>query len=406
MSKTKKKPEIRSALTLAVFVLIVGGAFFLNLFMPKPEVLASERRMPAPFPKFSADAVISGGFMNAFGKYATDNFIFRDELRTIRAASVLGAFMQTDKSGLYYDAGVGAGKFEKLDEGAVRKTAGKIKKLCELLPGVDIYFAAVPDKSRYAARYFPGFDIARAVEILEEELPGVKFIDLAGAMTGEDFYRTDIHWDQSRLLRAGGILDAVGAAMGLGGRLNKNFTVNTAGTFYGVYAGQLALPLDKDVMTYLTSEVTDGALVSYFNPLTDSWEPGVMYDLPAVGGRDPYDLFLRGVQPLIIIENPAADTARQLYLFRDSFGSSLAPALVSAYRKITIIDMRYIDSRMLDYYIEDDEAAAAARFAGELLFGAGVTDPLQRGFANADADALFLYSAQILNNPDVIMVKQ
>jgi len=405
MAKKNNGPAPRSVLTLAVFVLIVGGAFFLNLVMPKPEVLQSERRVPAPFPKFSADAVISGNFMGAFGKYAADNFIFRDELRTIRAASVLRVFMQTDKSGLYYDTNVGAGKFDKLDESAVRKTAGKIKKLCALFPGLDIYFAAVPDKSYYASKYLPGFDIGRAREILYEELPGVSFIDLAGAMTGKDFYRTDIHWDQARLLRAGGILDVVGDAMGLSERLDKRFTVNSAGTFHGVYAGQLALPLDRDPMTYLTSAITEGAAVSYFNPETDSWEPGVMYDLPAVNGRDPYDLFLRGVQPLITIDNPAAGTERQLYLFRDSFGSSLAPALVSAYRKITIIDMRYIDSRMLDYYIADDEAEAAARFTGELLTGAGVIDPRTRAFAQSGADVLFLYSAQILNNPDVIMVK-
>jgi len=130
-----------------------------------------------------------------------------------------------------------------------------------------------------------------------------------------------------------------------------------------------------------------------------------MYDLSAIDGRDPYDLFLRGVQPLITIENPAAVTDRQLYLFRDSFGSSLAPLLASAYKKITVIDMRYIDSRVLDYYITDDEAEAAALFVGDFLAGAGVFNPRLRGFAQEDADVLFLYSAQIMNNPDVLMVK-
>jgi len=248
----KTRPAAKSVLTLAVFALVLGGAFVFNIIAPNPETLQSERRKPAAFPKFSADAVISGSFMNAFGKYAADNFIFRDELRTIRAVSVFNVFMQTDKSGLYYDKNVGAGKFDKLNESAVRKTAEKIKKLCEFFPGPDIYFAAVPDKSYYAERYLPGFDLDRALEILNEGLPGVNFIDLAAVMTGKDYYRTDIHWDQARFLRAGGILDALGAAMGFSDRLDKNLAPNSAGDFHGVYAGQLALPLERDPMTYFT----------------------------------------------------------------------------------------------------------------------------------------------------------
>jgi hypothetical protein len=156
-----------------------------------------------------------------------------------------------------------------------------------------------------------------------------------------------------------------------------DFSGNTAGDFFGVYKGQISLPLSPDCMLYLTSDITDGAKISYFNPAANGWESGVMYDPAAVNGRDPYDLFLCGAQPLITLENPEAKAGRQLYLFRDSFGSSLAPLLIFAYSKITIIDMRYTDSRVLLQYID---------------------------FADKNADVLFLYSSQILNNPDVLLV--
>ena len=39
-------------------------------------------------------------------------------------------------------------------------------------------------------------------------------------------------------------------------------------------------------------------------------------------------------------------------MFRDSFGSSLAPLLISGYKKITLIDTRYVNPRILNNYID------------------------------------------------------
>ena len=57
-----------------------------------------------------------------------------------------------------------------------------------------------------------------------------------------------------------------------------------------------------------------------------------------------------------------------MLLFRDSFGSSIAPLFVDNYSKITLIDIRYISSKILSEYIN---------------------------FNNQDV--LFLYSSLVLN---------
>jgi hypothetical protein len=374
MENKTEKSELKSILTSAVFALLIFGALLFNLFMPKAEILSGERRKPAQFPRFSVDSLLSSEFMEGFGKYASDNFICRDQLRTIRALCVFYVFGQTDKSGLYSDKASGAGKFEQLNEQSMRKAAEKIKKLCALFQKLDIYYSIVPDKSIYASKYYPGYEPKRANSILAGPLCDLTFIELAEGLSGGDFYTTDLHWDQSKIVGAARQLALI---MGFSDRLETEFKENTAGAFFGVYTGQLALPMPPDEMIYLTSDITDNAYVSYFNPVADQWEPGPMYDVEAAGGRDPYDIFLKGVQPLITIENPSAKTDRQLYLFRDSFGSSLAPVLISAYAKITIIDMRYIDSRVLDRYAE---------------------------FVQDNADVLFLYSSQILNNSNTLLV--
>ena len=88
-------------------------------------------------------------------------------------------------------------------------------------------------------------------------------------------------------------------------------------------------------------------------------------------GKDPYEIFLSGPISLITIENPNAKNGRELILFRDSFGSSIAPLFVEGYSKITLVDIRYLRADYLDKFIEFD-----------------------------DQDVLFLFSSLVLNNSE------
>ena len=94
-----------------------------------------------------------------------------------------------------------------------------------------------------------------------------------------------------------------------------------------------------------------------------------IYDSEKLFGKDLYEVFLSGSVSLLTIENANAATDRELIVFRDSFGSSLAPLLVQGYKTITLVDIRYISSAMLDRFID---------FHGQ--------------------DVLFLYSTLVLNN--------
>ena len=83
---------------------------------------------------------------------------------------------------------------------------------------------------------------------------------------------------------------------------------------------------------------------------------------------DPYEFFLSGPISLLTMENPATEGSRELILFRDSFGSSIAPLLLDGYSKITLVDIRYIHPDLLGKFID---------FQG--------------------CDVLFLYSSLVLN---------
>ena len=148
------------------------------------------------------------------------------------------------------------------------------------------------------------------------------------------------------------------------------WTENSFSPFYGVYCGQAALPLAADTLVYLTSPILDGCTV--YNYETD--KTGAVYDMDMLSGNDPYNVFLSGAAAILTVENPACENDRELFVFRDSFGSSVTPLLISAYSRVTLIDIRYVQSD----------------FLGEFL-----------DFSAAD-DVLFLYSTLVLNNSTML----
>jgi len=367
MKTTPEKPAPARIGTLIVFILILGTFAVLNRAVRPPAILVTERRQPAKLPDFTFQNIADAEFMNGFEAFAADSFALREPLRSLRAATVFYALGQADKSGLYRDPAVGAGRFVQVDEDSLRQTAAKLRKVAEPLQeaGMHIYYAVIPDKSIYAERSYPGFDPALAAAILTEELPAFTPIDLTAALSADAYYRTDLHWNQVKLEP---VVATLGSAMGVpfGNRARQGFQ--------GVYAGQLALPMDFDDMEYCA--LPGAVTAQYLNDRSMEWEERPIYKLDAMMGLDPYDLFLGGPQPLITLENPNANTDRTLYLFRDSFGSSLAPLLTNGYRRIVIVDLRYIHATLLPQFIDWE----------------------------AGADVLFLYSSQLLNNAGVLMV--
>ena len=124
--------------------------------------------------------------------------------------------------------------------------------------------------------------------------------------------------------------------------------------------------MEPDQMVYLDSDLLRQC--SVYDYETNS-TLGI-YDLEkGETGRDPYELFLSGSKSLLRIDNPNASTDRELVIFRDSFGSSIAPLLVAPYATVTLVDIRYVRMDTLERFLE---------FEGK--------------------DVLLLYSTLVLNN--------
>lgn len=199
---------------------------------------------------------------------------------------------------------------------------------------------------------------------MEQNVLNMNYIDIFPDLNIEDYYRTDIHWKQDKILDIAELLLL---------EINKNanspevhYQEKALYPFYGSYYGQAALKLDPDTLVYLTNDLIENA--SVYDHIDETYHKIYMED--KFGTVDSYNVFLSGAKSLLTITNPAATTNKELIIFRDSFGSSIAPLLLHEYSKITLVDLRYIGTNLLGDYMK----------------------------FSRDQDVLFIYNTLILNN--------
>lgn len=362
---------VKNKVVAAVMTACFAGLALCCWFKPADTFSESERRTLEQFPEVSVKSILSGTFMTDFEDYTLDQFPMRDGFRNIKAMVASYLMKQSDNNGIYVENGYVSQveyplKEESIWHAAERFTYVYEKYLAE--KDVNVYVSIVPDKNYFMAEESGhlALDYASLTETFLSGMDFAEYVDIMGLLSLEDYYKTDTHWRQEYITDvAGTLLSAMGADPSCG--VYEENVLDKP--FYGVYYGQAALPLPAEEIKYLTS---DALLECKVYDYENQREIGI-YDLEKGHGKDPYELFLSGSLSLITIENPKADTDKELILFRDSFGSSITPLLAEGYRKITLVDIRYIHPDMLGRYIE---------------FG--------------NQDVLFLYSTLVLNNAETI----
>ena len=331
----------------------------------------SERRGLKSFPKLTFESVESGRFMEDFEKYTLDQFPVRDAFRSIKAVGNYYLFGRRDNNGLYLADGYLSKLEYKLNEDSLEYAAQcfeNVYKLCLEGKASSVYGVIVPDKNYFLAERngYPSLDYDRLYDTLENRINFMKFIDIRKLLGLDDYYRTDTHWRQERITDAAAYI-----ASEMGVFLSGEYDVmQLEKPFSGVYYGQAALPIEKETLYYLQNDAIKNSTVYDY----ESGKTVGVYDMEKADGADLYEVFLSGSRSLLEIDNPTADTDRELVIFRDSFGSSIAPLFIEGYSRITVVDIRYIAPVMLKRYVD---------FEGK--------------------DVLFLYSTLVLNNSDTLI---
>jgi len=380
--------KIKNIVVSCVFIIFIFGIFFINIFKASTEVSTSERRKLAQFPEVTFERINNTKFMKDFSNYALDQFIGRDFFRTIKARFLFNILNQKDNNGIYIADGHASKTIPEIKEGELTQTAKNINKLYNsYLSKMNVYYSIIPDKNYFLAEKngYPHFDYNKFVNIVSSNLNNkIKYINIIDSLDVDDYYTTDIHWKQENLEKVTNTL--------LKGMIkNKNeysekvfeqeYEAKELYPFYGTYYGQSALPLEAENLKYLSNDEIENIKVNVLdeNALAEGnieFKEMSMYDIESFSGIDPYNVYLSGPKAIITLENNQATTAKELVIFRDSFGSSLAPLLTTEYSKITLVDLRYIASPLLKNVVE---------------FKAG-------------QDVLIIYSTEILNNGSILKI--
>lgn len=291
-------------------------------------------------------------------------------LSTLKSVSEFYLFGKSDNNAIYISDGYAAKIEYPLNKKSVESAVEKLNAIYETYAkdcAENIYVSVVPDKGYFMAEQtgHPALDYEVLFEIVKNGMPYAEYIDVASVLELSDYYKTDAHWKQERIMDVAEVFaDQMGITIS-----GAYEAVTVERPFYGVYYGQSALPLKNDTIRYLTNDALNECTV--YNMETQ--ETTGIYNLAKLESRDMYEVYLSGASPLLVIDNPNAADKKELIVLRDSFASSLVPLLAEGYSKITLVDTRYMPSALIGDYVDF-----------------------------TDADVLFLYSTTLLNNSQTL----
>lgn len=370
------RDKTKEIANIIVVIVIVLGLGIFGLIEPDKDYSDSERRALASMPEVNLEKIFSGEdsrFMDDFEGYAEDQFPLREQFRMVNSATSRYLLGKSENNNLCIKDGYIIKLDYVINTNSINRSISRMKYISDTyLSGDNVFFAVIPDKNYYlsARPDVLTYDYDEFMNICKNETKDfASFIDLRDHLSIRNYYYTDTHWKQETLQDVADYL--------IYSMIGNDWSYSTHNAilcenlftddFEGVYYGQLALPVRKDSIMYMDGHYVD-SLVAYCYDTGSQVEIDI-YDEQKGKGKDPYELYLTGSKSLITIENKEARDQRELIVFRDSFGSSIATLLAGGYSKVTLIDIRYISPEMLGKFVDFE-----------------------------DKDILFLYSSQVLNN--------
>lgn len=353
---------MKNKIMTVLFLIIIFGLGILSILKDDIDISKFERRKLAKFPKkYDAD------YTGKLDDYFVDQFIYRNELISLNSDINRNVFGIKDDKDVYiikdniYEVNYPLNKQSCINFCAKMNYMSK-----KYFNNSNIYYTIVPDKSYFLddSKYLK-IDYSKMYEIIKLGMDG-KYIDITSNLEIQDYYLTDIHWKQEKILD---IATKLMANMD-NKPINKEYREEIYNNFYGASYSKGNNKIKPDMLKYLTNKELEKVQVKHLEFGQKS-----IYDREKLYGVDAYDVFLSGPSSYIEIINEKSENEKTLYIFRDSFASSIIPFFVPYYEKIVVVDLRYIDISFIEEKLE-----------------------------NSNCDVLYLYSTLIINSSNILKV--
>lgn len=339
-----------------IFLAFIGAFFILNLVLPDSQFSEQENRYLQMRPEFSFKSLFSGDYTSKFETYTTDQFTFRDEWITLKAASELVLGKQENNDVHLCENGTLIEGFKRPENSVLDSN---MSALNTLVGNTDakVYFALIPDKSDLYASLLP----KNAPNDSEKEVIDYCYgqsnatnVDMYSALSAHKdeyiFYRTDHHWTS---LGAYYGLSALAESMGLPCPALDSYTDRhvVSEEFYGTTWSSSGFSwVDPDTMEIFVNAPEGLKVTSY--PQGSPVE-GKLYDFSFLEKKDKYSMFMGGNCPMHVIETGNEDKP-SLLILRDSYTDSLIPFLLDDFSEIHVLDLRYYRASLKAYIEQND----------------------------------------------------
>lgn len=352
--------KIKDIVVTIIFLFTIIALFLINIIKEDTDISLAERRKLATMPELTTKSLFDGTYFKKFDSYVTDQFVERDAFRKIKIDIELSTKGEYNNLYLYDDYIIE--EIFPLNSNSINNLTNKINYIKDtyLNNNSNIYYTIIPDKNYFVNNGNLKLDYNKLQDMMKNNLSNINYINIFDKLTLDNYYKTDTHWKEEDLFN---VANTIANQMNFD--ITNNNVVNTITTFNGSYAGRLSVTKDIDTIKTISNPSINNS--SVYNYETKKYTD--IYDYTKINSLDKYDIYLSGAVPIIDIINNNTSSDKELIVFRDSYGSSLIPLLIEGYKKITVIDIRYISSKILNKYIDFN-----------------------------DQDVLFMYSILTINN--------
>lgn len=352
-----KKPY--KILMIALFGLfLISMPICTIIFQPKEEKPFSENenRYLSAFPKLSFETYKDKKFMEGFDTWLSDRFFGREDWIVLKnnANKALG---KTENNGVFIKNNMMMEIWKDYDKEIFEKNLKAVNGFAERNSDIPCYFMLVPNAQEIYKENIPAFaEVGSQQEYISDLYSGLnknfKTIDAYTALNENKdsyiYYRTDHHWTSY-----GAFLGYTAAAPVLGYDSYKyeDFKIEHASDqFEGtLFSKTLEFRVTPDTMDYYTLKENEPSVkVSVFKEFDTKTstvkydEYDSMYFREFLQVKDKYSSFLGQNSPVVTVENPNAKSDKSLLIIKDSYAHALVPFLSKEYKKVTMVDLRYI----------------------------------------------------------------
>lgn len=354
--------NLHKKIMIVLFALFMLAMPVLTLVFLSPEkqpFSENENRYLAQFPKFSFESYKNKKFMEGFDDWISDRFVGREQWIEFKNSSDR-AIGKTEINGVFIENDMMMEAWKSYDQTIYDKNLKAINKFAENHENIPIYFMLVPNAQEIYKNNLPAFapveNQKKFIDNFYAELSGFEgTVDVYSALKEKSensyiYYRTDHHWTSYGAFLA---YQAAAPVLGYESYPYSAFEIEHAShDFRGtLFSKTLDFNVTPDIIDYYTVAKGEPEVkVSVYDKPDNSTGKIIyknydsMYFRDFLDVKDKYSSFLGQNSPLVTVENPSAKSEKSLLVIKDSYAHSLVPFLSKEYKKVTMIDLRYINA--------------------------------------------------------------